>query len=556
MARVLEIADGFIDTVAKYHPLSATHMGISGFDHLMPNYAPESAEAFNSDVLAARKEMESAIPTNEAERMCRDTFIDHVSISIEQHESREDLRDMNVLFSPVQSVRSIFDLMQRDSIEAWENIASRMEKINESLAGYRRTLDVGRSEGLVTSVRQVDGTAKQCEVWSGQGESAPFFDSMVSAFWDSDVDDEALAKRVKAAADSATVAYSAMGEYLRKEYMPSATSVDGVGRDRYALSAKAYLGAEIDLEETYEWGWEQLAWVRSEMTDTAKKIKNGATILEAIEILESDPQKMITGEEKFRQWMQNLQDQTIDDMQGVHFDIAEPVRHIEALIAPPGGALAMYYTGPSEDFSRPGRTWYPTGGKTEFPIWREVSIAYHEGVPGHHFQIASNVAMTEELSRFQRLIAGTSGHAEGWALYAERLMGELGYLEIPDYYMGMLDAQALRSVRVIVDIGMHLGLKIPNHSGFSAGEVWNADLALEFMRKNVHFPSDFLISEVDRYLGIPGQAISYKVGERVWLEARSSAKQTLGSGFDLKTWHNRALRLGPMGLAQMKRELE
>ena len=556
MARVFEIADGFIDTVAKYHPLSATHMGISGFDHLMPNYTPESAEAFNSDVLAAQKEMESAIPTNEAERMCRDTFIDHVSISIEQHESREDLRDMNVLFSPVQSVRSIFDLMQRDSIEAWENIASRMEKINESLAGYRRTLDVGRSEGLVTSVRQVDGTAKQCEVWSGQGESAPFFDSMVSAFWDSDVDDEALAKRVKAAADSATVAYSAMGEYLRKEYMPSATSVDGVGRDRYALSAKAYLGAEIDLEETYEWGWEQLAWVRSEMTDTAKKIKNGATILEAIEILESDPQKMITGEEKFRQWMQNLQDQTIDDMQGVHFDIAEPVRHIEALIAPPGGALAMYYTGPSEDFSRPGRTWYPTGGKTEFPIWREVSIAYHEGVPGHHFQIASNVAMTEELSRFQRLIAGTSGHAEGWALYAERLMGELGYLEIPDYYMGMLDAQALRSVRVIVDIGMHLGLKIPNHSGFSAGEVWNADLALEFMRKNVHFPSDFLISEVDRYLGIPGQAISYKVGERVWLEARSSAKQTLGSGFDLKTWHNRALRLGPMGLAQMKRELE
>ena len=265
---------------------------------------------------------------------------------------------------------------------------------------------------------------------------------------------------------------------------------------------------------------------------------------------------MITGEENFRQWMQNLQHQTIDDMQGVHFDIAEPVRHIEALIAPHGGALAMYYTGPSEDFSRPGRTWYPTGGKTEFPIWREVSIAYHEGVPGHHFQIASNVAMTEELSRFQRLIAGTSGHAEGWALYAERLMGELGYLEIPDYYMGMLDAQALRSVRVIVDIGMHLGLKIPNHSAFSAGEVWNGDLALEFMRKNVHFPSDFLVSEVDRYLGIPGQAISYKVGERVWLEARSSAKQRLGSGFDLKTWHNRALRLGPMGLAQMKRELE
>ena len=555
MAGVFEIADGFIDTVAKHHPLSATHMGVPGFDHLMPDYTPEAGEVFHNDVLAAYKDMQAAEPTNERERMCKDTFIEEISLSIEQYESREHLRDMNVLFSPVQSVRSIFDLMSQDSAEAWENIASRMEKIGESLDGYRRALDVGRSEGLVTSIRQVSGTAEQCEVWSGNGDNDPFFDSMIAAFSASDISDDALARRIENAAHLATDAYATMGEYLRNEYLPDATTVDGVGRDRYALSAKGYIGAEIDPEETYDWGWEQLAWVRSEMTKTAEKIKPGASIAEAVELLENDPEKMIKGEDEFRQWMQDLQDRTISEMDGIHFDIAEPVRTIEALIAPPGGALAMYYTGPSEDFSRPGRTWYPTGGKTEFPIWREVSIAYHEGVPGHHFQIATNVAMTEELSRFQRLLAGTSGHAEGWALYAERLMGELGYLENPDLYMGMLDAQALRSVRVIVDIGMHLGLKIPNHSDFHPGEVWNGDLALEFMKERVHFPADFVASEVDRYLGIPGQAISYKVGERVWLEARESAKKSLGSKFDLKEWHNKALKLGPMGLAQMKREL-
>ena len=134
--------------------------------------------------------------------------------------------------------------------------------------------------------------------------------------------------------------------------------------------------------------------------------------------------------------MQDLQDRTIAELEGTHFDLSEPVKRIEALIAPPGGALAMYYTGPSEDFSRPGRTWYPTGGKTRFPLWREVSIAYHEGVPGHHFQIATTKSLSDELSRYQRLIAGTSGYSEGWALYAERLMGELGYLDNPDYYMG------------------------------------------------------------------------------------------------------------------------
>ena len=215
----------------------------------------------------------------------------------------------------------------------------------------------------------------------------------------------------------------------------------------------------------------------------------------------------------------------------------------------------MYYTGPSEDFSRPGRTWYPTGGKNRFPLWREVSIAYHEGVPGHHFQIATTKSLSDELSRYQRLIAGTSGYVEGWALYAERLMGELGYLDNPDYYMGMLDAQALRSVRVIIDIGMHLGLAIPSDSEFHPGELWSPDLGNEMMNDYVHFPKEFTDSEIDRYLGLPGQAISYKVGERVWLEARRSAKETQGPAFNLKEWHNKALRLGPMGLDQMQREM-
>ncbi|MCZ6538478.1 MAG: DUF885 domain-containing protein [Chloroflexi bacterium] len=555
MAGVFEIADGYIDIVAKHHPLSATHMGVPGYDHLMADYSLEAVEAFHADLRTSLRRMERAVPANERERICKDTFVDELSISVEQYESREHLRDMNVLFSPIQSVRSIFDLMPQDSSEAWENIASRMEKIGEALTGYRQTLDVGRAEGFVSSQRQVNGCAEQCETWSGTGETPPFFDSLVNALAASGINDDSLYTRIEDAAAAATAAYGEMAGYLRDDYMPDATPVDGVGRVRYTLAARGYLGAEIDPEETYDWGWEQLAWVRSEMTETAQRIKPGASIGEAVEILESDPARMIVGEDEFKQWMQDLQDRTIEEMDGVHFDILDPVRKIETLIAPPGGALAMYYTGPSEDFSRPGRTWYPTGGKTEFPIWREVSIAYHEGVPGHHFQIATNVAMTEELSRFQRLLAGTSGYAEGWALYAERLMGELGYLENPDYYMGMLDAQALRSVRVIVDIGMHLSLKIPEHSEFHPGEIWNGDLALEFMRERVHFPADFVASEVDRYLGIPGQAISYKVGERVWLEARESAKQAAGAAFDLKEWHNKALKLGPMGLAQMKREL-
>ena len=204
---------------------------------------------------------------------------------------------------------------------------------------------------------------------------------------------------------------------------PAPRSETQSGEERYSLAARVYNGIELDLRETYEWGWEQLAWVESEMDATAQKIAPGQDVEAVKELLETDPARAIEGEAEFTVWMQELQDRTISELNGTHFDIAEPVKKIEALIAPPGGALAMYYTPPSEDFSRPGRTWYPTGGKTRFPLWGEVSIAYHEGVPGHHFHLGTTVALSEQLSRFQRLLGGTSGQIEGWALYAERLMG-------------------------------------------------------------------------------------------------------------------------------------
>ena len=389
----------------------------------------------------------------------------------------------------------------------------------------------------------------------GSDGSTPFFRNIADEVA-ANADTSSTAKSdISTAADHATKAYLRFAGFLAEEYLPKARVEDAVGTERYALGSLSYNGIELDLLDTYEWGWDQLAWVRSEMQEAANAIKPGATVAAAIETLESDPERAVHGVDEFRDWMQSLQDATIEDMDGSHFDIAEPVREIQAMIAPPGGALAMYYTGPSEDFSRPGRTWYPTGGKTSFPLWREVSIAYHEGVPGHHFQIATTMTMSQNLSRYQRLLAGSSGYTEGWALYAERLMSELGYLAHPDYYMGYLDAQALRSVRVIIDIGMHLQLDIPKASDFHPGATWTPELAYEFMCDNVHFPRDFVASEIDRYLGLPGQAISYKVGERVWLDARAEAKSNQAANFDLKAWHNSALSLGPMGLAQMKREL-
>ena len=555
MSQIYDIANDYVERYAALNPLSATSIGVPGFDDKMSDFSPRGADAnadLNRRTVAA---LNAAAIQGERDRIARDSMLDDLQTSLDTHDAGEHLRSLRVLGSPFQGIRMTFDLMPRATEEDWRNIAARMSLVPDGLASYRRSLEEGARQSKTSSRRQASECARQARIWSGEEGSPSFFHGLLDAYDASDVSSDALRRDLLAAADAAAGAYTEMGRFLSGEYMNDATEQDGVGEERYALSSRAFNGTELDFTETYDWGWEQLRWVESEMAKTAERILPGAGVEAAKQFLETDPDRAIEGVDAFQNWMQELQDSTIAELNGAHFDIPDPVKRIEAMIAPPGGALAMYYTSPSEDFSRPGRTWYPTGGKTRFPLWGEVSIAYHEGVPGHHFERGIAKYLTSELSRFQTAMGGTSGYIEGWALYAERLMAELGYLENPDYYLGMLRAQALRSVRVIIDIGMHLGLAIPGDSDYHPGEVWNPDLGLEFIRQRSHFPEDFVASEVDRYLGMPAQAISYKVGEREWLNAREDAQRRKGANFDLKEFHTRALNLGPMGLAQMRREM-
>jgi uncharacterized protein (DUF885 family) len=315
----------------------------------------------------------------------------------------------------------------------------------------------------------------------------------------------------------------------------------------------------VDQEETYAWGFEELARLEQEMRAVAGEIAGrGASVDEAVAVLDADPARRIPGKEAFRDWMQTLADKAMSALDGTHFDIPEPVRAIECCLAPTSDG-SIYYTGPSEDFSRPGRMWWAVPeGMTEFSTWREVTTVYHEGVPGHHLQIGQTIYRAELLNRWQRLLCFCSGHAEGWALYAERLMDDLGHLADPGDRLGMLDGQALRASRVIVDIGMHLELEIPrdNPFGFHPGERWTPELGWEFLRAHTRMNEEVLRFEWKRYLGWPGQAPSYKVGERIWLQAREDAKARKGAGFDLKAFHRQALDLGALGLDPLRKALD
>jgi len=557
MPSIYEIADKYVDELVTLDPNLATALGIPGHEREMSDYSPDGVAAIAALNRRTISELEAAAVESDADRIARDVMLERLGVRLDLFDAGEHLRELRIIASPLQGIRSVFDQMPKDTEEQWSNIAARLKLVPAALAGYRATLNKGLAKGTPTSQRQTQEARKQAGIWSRQRDGQKsFFDILLETFERSaDLDAGGLRADVTAGVESAVEGYAKMALYLREEYLPQASEQEAAGAERYKLMSRVFLGADIDPKETYEWGWEELYRLEREMEKTAEKITPGRGIDGAKELLETDPARSLDSVEAFQAWLQEVHDEAVEAVDGPHFDIDPRIRRMEVMIPPPGGALAPYYTGPSEDFSRPGRTWWPIGSRTRFPKWMEVSTAYHEGVPGHHLQVGGARVLGGKLSRFQRLLTFVSGYGEGWALYAERLMGELGYLENPDYYLGMLSAQALRAVRVVVDIGMHLELPIPRSESFHPGEVWNHDLALAFAIERSRWPAEMLASEIVRYLGWPAQAISYKVGERKWLETREVAKKRQGSAFNLKRFHTEALGLGPMGLAQLEKEM-
>jgi uncharacterized protein (DUF885 family) len=548
------IADQYVTDSCVLDPLLATYFGISGFDHELPDISPDGFRAREQLARQALNDMQQAAATDERHQIAKDAFVERLSVTIHQYEANTPQSQISVIASELHSIRGAFDLMKTDSDEAWSDMNGRLSHIPTALDGYRRTLTSQADRGNISAKRQIDAIVGQIRAWTGQeGTAGSFFDDLVAP---ADVS-SGLRTELTLHAREATAAFADFGRFLERDLLPRGRDIDGVGRERYAPEIRSFLGADVDLDETYAWGWAELKRIEDEMAVVADKIVPGGSIADAVAALDSDPSRVIAGKENFRDWMQDLADRTVAEMADVHFDIPEPVRRIECCIAPTNDG-GIYYTGPSEDWSRPGQMWWAVPeGITDFSTWREVTTVYHEGVPGHHLQVAQTAYRSDLLNRWQRTMCWVSGHGEGWALYAERLMDDLGYLDDPGNKLGMLDGQALRAVRVIIDIGMHLQLEIPadNPFGFHPGEIWTPDHGLEFMRQHVRFDDAVIQFELNRYLGWPGQAPSYKVGERIWLQARDEVRQRQGSAFNLQQFHRDALNLGSIGLDPLRAAL-
>ncbi|WP_035799213.1 DUF885 domain-containing protein [Kitasatospora mediocidica] len=538
------IADDYVEQVAAADPATSARLGLHLDDDRQPDLSPQGLEAAAELARAALAALDGApVTADPAELACARLLRERLAAGLAVQEAGDNFRQLYNTGAPVHQLRGIFTMMPTATEEDWAVVAGRLRNLPGALDGYRATLTEGIARGLLAAPRQAGVVAGQLTAWTGEdtGGAGWFADFVADG-------PERLRPELDHAAGRATAAVGAFRDWLRDDYACAAEGTpDGVGRERYLRAARYWTGADLDVDEAYAWAWDEFHRMLAQMRAEAGRVLPGATVLEAMGHLNGHGHA-IKGEEGIRDWLQQVMDEAVDALDGVHFDISGPVRNVESRIAPPGSAAAPYYAGPSLDFSRPGRTYLPTLGRESFPTWQLVSTWYHEGVPGHHLQLAQWNVVADRLSRYQVTLGKISANVEGWALYAERLMDELGFLTDPANRLGYLDKQMLRIIRVIIDIGMHLGLAIPADSGFHPGERWTPELATAFMAAYHGSPAKRRSSEIDRYLGRPGQAIGYKLGERAWLQGRAAAERRLGGAFDLKAWHMKALSQGSFGL--------
>jgi uncharacterized protein (DUF885 family) len=539
-SEISKILDGFLEEGIKLTPIGATMLGVAGFDDQLDDLSIAGHEKRSELTRRALEAIKGQVPVNEIDRIARDVAVERLSSELRLSDSGESKILFNLISSPVTSIRQVFEMMSISKPETPANVSKRLAAIAGAYEGWKSTLLKMAEAGKVNSRRQVLATAGQLEAFSKGA-----FSELAKKF-----DPSGANQELKSAALQAEKAAGDLAKWMRDVYAPLSLAQDGVGAERYQMWARHFTGADLDLRDTYEWGITQLDEINARMKRAADRLYPDAKSLrEVADRLDKDSRYTVEGEEELLKKLKDFIKAAVERLDGKEFDIDPRIKNCEARLAPPGGASAAYYMGPSEDLTRPGTTWFPTMGRKTFGWWNIVSTWYHEAVPGHHLQVATTKINTERLNRFQRNRVWVSGYGEGWALYAERLMDELGAYEDPGFEMGYLSAQGLRAARIVVDIGMHCGYKDFN------GEVWNAESAFKLLHERALLDEISARSEVDRYLGWPGQAISYKVGERFMMEAREDAKKRLGSKFELKKFHSFVLNLGPMGLDPFKREM-
>jgi uncharacterized protein (DUF885 family) len=549
---VFGVADRFVGRWAELEPTQGLIYGLAGTPGRLSDWSPQGRARIADALRHGLAELDRTQLRDGADRRAAVVMRDRLQVWLASATAQDWARELEAGFlAPPAMDRMALATAPLAVAGDAELLASRLTGVPAGMQGYAAALRVGLDEG-----RPGAGVLAQrlvAMLRASARSDGGYFQGLAAKAAALPGVDTRTATHLHEVGRAADGAYDQLADWLEREYLPHAAPDPAVGPERYERALQDHLGQAADPVELAAWGWEELDRLEHEMRREAAAGWPGVPLAEVLDRLDNDPDEpSVAGPAELLDWLGQL-DQQVARRLAEEFDLPPQLRVLRHELAPPGSAGA-YYLPPTEDGARPGVVvWTVPAGRV--PLWRWQTFSHHEGMPGHHLELGGVRFLTAPLSRFQTGLGEISGYSEGWGLYAERFMDELGAFDRPATRLGFLISQTWRATRVVVDTGLHLGLRVPaSLTDPAAGQVITPEVAVGLLVRHGWQTQDFARSEVLRYLGCPAQAVAYKIGERQWLGVRAQARHRI-PGLTNRQFHAAALRLGPLPLRHLGPEV-
>jgi len=547
--------DQYFEEYLELRPLAATYIGDNRYNDSLPNYiGPE----YRAQVHEMNQRYLDAIQRFEWKGLSGEDLISYEIFVMERRRELAAERFPNYLL-PVDQTGALTTLMPAlgsgtnaqpfVTVKDYENWLRRLDGfvvwMDQAVANMRE----GATKGVVQPRTVMEKVLPQLDAMLVEKPEDSLFYGPITNFPETvpAADRERLAAAYRASISGKVVpAYRRMRDFVRDEYLPKcrttvAWSALPDGKAWYAFFVQEHTTTDMTAEQIHALGLDEVARILGEMDGVRREVGFEDGLPAFFEHLKADPQFYYTNGGDLVQGFRDLKvriDGALPSLFAVLPKADYEIREVEAFRA--ASEAGAFYQPPSADGSRPGIFYVNTYNLKAQPKYGMETLSLHEASPGHHFQTSIQQELTG-LPKFRRFGGDYTAYVEGWALYAESLGRELGMFTDPYNWFGRLNDEQLRAMRLVVDTGLHaLG--------------WSREQAIKYMLDNSTLAETDVVSEVERYIAWPGQALGYKIGDLRIQALRRRAEAELGDRFDLRDFHREVLSDGavPMGVLEEK----